>query len=97
MQSKEYSQYLKIDVSVRVVVSNDADYFLYIMTWVSPPGVTRLDLLKLFALFIKIPVFQYFYSENREIMSLACFDLPMANNSSFADLHVGVMKNSSIC
>ena len=78
------------------MVSNDADCFLYIMTWVSPLGVTRLDLLKLFALFIKIP-FQYFYSENREILSLACFDLPMANNSSFADLHVGVIKNSSIC
>ena len=74
------------------MVSNDADYFLYIMNWVSAPGVTRLDLLKLFALFIKIPL-QYFYStENREILSLACFDLPMANNSSFADLHVRVIK-----
>lgn len=78
------------------MVSNDAVFFFNIMTWVSTPGVARLDLLKLFALFIKIP-FRYFYSENREILSLACFDLPMANNGSFADLRVGVIKNSSIC
>lgn len=65
------------------MVSNGADFIFNIMTWVSTPGVARLDLLKLCALFIIIP-FQYFYSENigqnREILSLACFDLPMANN-----------------